>query len=67
MKQAGGSFRKQENVLKSINKTNFINMLAGKQAVEEPKSKRSRVEQEDEDIKEEEQEEGKQSTWNILR
>merc|ERR1719270_1208251 len=38
LKQAGGSFRKQEKVLKTINKENFINMLSGKATVgsEEP-------------------------------
>merc|ERR1719195_1121654 len=33
LKQAGGSFRKQEKVLKAFNKENFINMLSGKATV----------------------------------
>merc|ERR1712076_338818 len=46
LKQAGGSFRKRENVLKNINKDNFINLLSGKamDKVEEPAEKRSRME-----------------------
>jgi len=68
LRQAGGSFRKQEKVLKTINKANFINMLSGKAMVdgEEPAEKRSRVEEveEEEEVEEREQ---KQSSWNILR
>merc|ERR1712105_87781 len=70
LRQAGGSFRKQEKVLKTINKANFINMLAGKAIVEgeEPAEKRSRLEN-NEAVEEEEEEEReeKQSSWNILR
>ena len=57
-------------VLKTINKANFINMLSGKAMVEgeEPAEKRSRVEnkeaEEEEEVEEKEQ---KQSSWNILR
>ena len=59
-------------VLKTINKANFINMLSGKAMVEgEPAEKRSRVENkevEEEDEEEEvEEKEQKQSSWNILR
>lgn len=70
LRQAGGSFRKQEKVLKTINKASFINMLSGKAMVEgeEPAEKRSRVEnkeaEEEEEVEEKEQ---KQSSWNILR
>merc|ERR1711936_480357 len=68
LRQAGGSFRKQEKVLKTINKANFINMLSGKAMVdgEEPAEKRSRVEEveEEEEVEEREQ---KQSSRNILR
>jgi len=70
LRQAGGSFRKQEKVLKTINKANFINMLSGKAMVEqgdEPAEKRSRLEKEEEDEEEEEEKEQKQSSWNILR
>jgi len=70
LKQAGGSFRKQEKVLKTINKENFINMLSGKATVrsEEPAEKRSRVEREVEEEEEEmEEKEEKQSSWSILR
>ena len=57
-------------VLKTINKANFINMLSGKAMVEgeEPAEKRSRVEkgvEEEEEV--EEEGEQKQSSWNILR
>merc|ERR1711974_210566 len=70
LREAGGSFRKQEKVLKTINKANFINMLSGKAMVEreEPAEKRSRVEkgvEEEEEV--EEEGEQKQSSWNILR
>ena len=55
-------------VLKTINKANFINMLSGKAMVDggEPAEKRSRVEEveEEEEVEEREQ---KQSSWNILR
>ena len=57
-------------VLKTINKANFINMLSGKAMVEqgdEPAEKRSRLEKEEEDEEEEEEKEQKQSSWNILR
>merc|ERR1711972_1072486 len=66
LKQAGVSFRKQEKVLKTINKENFINMLSGKATVrsEEPAEKRSRVEREVEEMEEKEE---KQSSWSILR
>merc|ERR1719150_3246803 len=70
LKQAGGSFRKQEKVLKTINKENFISMLSGKATVrsEEPAEKRSRVEREVEEEEEEvEEKEEKQSSWSILR
>merc|ERR1711971_1298548 len=73
LRQAGSSFRKQEKVLKTINKANFINMLSGKAMVEqgdhEPAEKRSRVEKENEEDEEgeEEEKEQKQSSWNILR
>merc|ERR1719264_721986 len=68
LRQAGGSFRKQEKVLKTINKANFINMLSGKAMVEgeEPAEKKSRLEKEEEDEDEDEKEQ-KQSSWNILR
>ena len=56
--------------MKTINKANFINMLAGKAIVEgeEPAEKRSRLEN-NEAVEEEEEEEReeKQSSWNILR
>lgn len=69
LRQAGGSFRKQEKVLKTINKANFINMLSGKATVEgeEPPVKRSRVEEAEEEEEEVEEGEQKQSSWNILR
>jgi len=69
LRQAGGSFRKQEKVLKTINKANFINMLSGKAMVEgeEPAEKKSRLEKEEEDEDEVEEKEQKQSSWNILR
>jgi len=69
LRQAGGSFRKQEKVLKTINKANFINMLSGKAMVEgeEPAEKKSRLEKEEEDEDEVEEKEPKQSSWNILR
>merc|ERR1712025_135847 len=57
LRQAGGSFRKQEKVLKTINKANFINMLSGKAIVEgeEPAEKRSRLE--NKEVEEEEEDE----------
>jgi len=70
LKEAGGSFRKRENVLKNINKDNFINILSGKsmekveKEEEEPEEKRSRIEEETE---EEKKNDNKQSSWNILR
>ena len=58
-------------VLKTINKANFINMLSGKAMVEgeEPVEKKSRLEKEEEgeDEDEVEEKEQKQSSWNILR
>ena len=57
-------------VLKTINKENFINMLSGKATVrsEEPAEKRTRVEREVEEEEEEvEEKEEKQSSWSILR
>ena len=56
-------------VLKTINKANFINMLSGKAMVEgeEPAEKKSRLEKEEEDEDEVEEKEPKQSSWNILR
>jgi len=71
LKQAGGSFRRQENVLKTINKSNFINMLSGKAQVDtvEPPEKRSKMAEEEEEEEEEGEEEGEgqRSSWNILR
>merc|ERR1712032_1688225 len=69
LRQAGGSFRKQEKVLKTINKANFINMLSGKAMVEgdEPAEKRCRLEKEEEQEEGDEEMEQKQSSWNILR
>ena len=56
-------------VLKTINKANFINMLSGKAMVEgeEPAEKKSRLEKEEEDEDKVEEKEPKQSSWNILR
>ena len=53
--------------MKTINKTNFINMLSGKAMDDgsEPQEKRSRQEEQEEDM--EEQEQDKQSSWDILR
>ena len=56
-------------VLKTINKANFINMLSGKAMVEgdEPAEKRCRLEKVEEQEEGDEEMEQKQSSWNILR
>jgi len=63
LKEAGGSFRKQEKVFKNIDKNSFVEILTGKsisKPLEEPLSKKPKTEVKDENDE-------KQSTWNILR
>lgn len=66
LKEAGGSFRKQEKVYKNLDKSSFVQMLTGKpmnkSQSSEPVSKKAKVEVKDEDEGDE-----KQSSWNILR
>ena len=64
LKEAGGSFRKQEKVYKSLDKGSFVEMLTGKKmsksAAEGPSSKKAKIEVKDEEPSE-------NSTWSILR
>ena len=64
LRQAGGSFRKQEKVYKSLDKGSFVEMLTGKKmsksAAEGPSSKKAKIEVKDEEPSE-------NSTWSILR
>ena len=63
LKQAGGSFRKQEKVFKSLDKSSFVEMLTGKKmskSSDEPSSKKAKIEVKDEEPTE-------KSTWSILR
>eukprot|EP00092_Neocalanus_flemingeri_P027735 GFUD01030107.1.p1 GENE.GFUD01030107.1~~GFUD01030107.1.p1 ORF type:complete len:321 (+),score=128.41 GFUD01030107.1:50-1012(+) len=63
LKEAGGSFRKQENVFKNMDKNGFVETLTGKsmsKPLAEPPAKKPKSE-----VKEENDE--NQSTWNILR
>jgi len=63
LKEAGGSFRKQEKVFKNIDKNSFVEILTGKsisKPLGEPVAKKPKTEVKDEN-------EENQSTWNILR
>ena len=63
LKEAGGSFRKQEKVYKSLDKGSFVEMLTGKKmskSSEGPSSKKAKIEVKDEEPSE-------NSTWSILR
>merc|ERR1719215_897216 len=63
LKEAGGSFRKQEKVFKSLDKGSFVEMLTGKKmskSSEGPSSKKAKIEVKDEEPSE-------NSTWSILR
>jgi len=63
LKEAGGSFRKQEKVFKNIDKNSFVEILTGKsisKPQEEPVAKKPKTEVKDENDE-------NQSTWNILR
>ena len=63
LKEAGGSFRKQEKVYKSLDKSSFVEMLTGKKmskSSDEPSSKKAKIEVKDEEPTE-------KSTWSILR
>jgi len=63
LKEAGGSFRKQEKVFKNIDKNSFVELLTGKSMPKpssEPQAKKPKTE-----MKEENDE--NQSSWNILR
>jgi len=66
LKDAGGSFRKQEKVYKNLDKSSFVQMLTGKPVNKshssEPVAKKSKIE-----VKDEDDEDEKQSSWNILR
>merc|ERR1719318_1801425 len=63
LKEAGGSFRKQEKVFKNIDKNSFVEILTGKsisKPLGEPVAKKPKTEVKDEN-------EENQSSWNILR
>jgi len=63
LKEAGGSFRKQEKVFKNIDKNSFVEILTGKpmsKSLCEPPPKKLKTE-----VKNEKDE--NQSSWNILR
>merc|ERR1712106_748933 len=63
LKDAGGIFRRQEKVFKTIDKNSFVEILTGKpisKALDEPAVKKPKTE-----VKNENEE--NQSTWNILR
>merc|ERR1712106_243821 len=63
LKDAGGSFRRQEKVFKTIDKNSFVEILTGKpisKPLDEPATKKPKTE-----VKNENEE--NQSTWNILR
>merc|ERR1719431_2268829 len=63
LKEAGGSFRKQEKVFKNIDKNSFVELLTGKAISKpqgEPVAKKPKTEVKDENDE-------NQSTWNILR
>ena len=63
LKEAGGSFRKQEKVFKNIDKNSFVEILTGKSISKpqgEPLAKKPKTEVKDENDE-------NQSTWNILR
>ena len=64
LKEAGGSFRKQEKVYKNLDKNSFVEMLTGKKmsksSSEGPSSKKAKIEVKDEEPSE-------NSTWSILR
>jgi len=63
LKEAGGSFRKQEKVFKNIDKNSFVEILTGKSISKpqgEPAAKKPKTEVKDENDE-------NQSTWNILR
>ena len=65
LKEAGGSFRKQEKVYKNLDKNSFVQMLTGKPISKpsgEPLKKKAKTE-----IKDEEEKNADQSTWSILR
>merc|ERR1712241_804647 len=66
LKEAGGSFRKQEKVYQNIDKNSFVELLTGGKPSanpSEPPAKR----QKSEEVKEEEDCTSQQSSWNILR
>jgi len=63
LKEAGGSFRKQEKVFKNIDKNSFVELLTGKsisKPLSEPPAKKPKTEVKDENDE-------NQSSWNILR
>lgn len=63
LKEAGGSFRRQEKVFKNIDKNSFVEILTGKsisKPLGEPLAKKPKTEVKDENDE-------NQSTWNILR
>ena len=66
LKEAGGSFRKQEKVYKNMDKSSFVQMLTGKPISQssEPPSKKSKTEVKDE---EDAAEDPSAPSWNILR
>ena len=66
LKEAGGSFRRQEKVYQNIDKNSFVELLTGGKPSanpSEPPAKR----QKSEEVKEEEDCTSQQSSWNILR
>merc|ERR1712029_787588 len=63
LKEAGGSFRKQEKVYKNLDKSSFVQMLTGKPMNKSHSSEpvaKSKIE-----VKDEDDEDEKQSSWNI--
>jgi len=65
LKEAGGSFRKQEKVYKNMDKSSFVQMLTGKPISKssEPLAKKSKTEVKDEEA----QDDPSAPSWGILR
>jgi len=65
LKEAGGSFRKQEKVFKNMDKSSFVQMLTGKPISNssEPPAKKSKTEVKDEEA----QDDPSAPSWGILR
>ena len=67
LKDAGGSFRKQEKVYKNLDKKSFIEMLSGKSGPEQPISGESQPVKKQKLDTESSANTTESSSWNILR